>query len=174
MLESRSSAFLVSSTLYNFVRDGFVKLVDPDLKVKPAPEAVTADDFNEHDEITTLLSYAQTALRAHDYEKAQRLLKAAQNLDPNHPKVRNAIKGAQALIVSELRKEGIEDNKIPRVVKSLDEITTMNFSPNEGFMLSRINGTWDIGSLIKISPIREPDAMLIFYRLWKIGVIELQ
>ncbi len=172
VLESRSSAFLVASTLYNFVRDGFVKLVDPDLKMKPAPE--TADDFNEHDEITTLLSYAQTALRAHDYEKAQRLLKAAQNLDPNHPKVRNAIKGAQALIVSELRKEGIEDNKIPRVVKSFDEITTMNFSPNEGFMLSRINGTWDIGSLIKISPIREPDAMLIFYRLWKIGVIEIQ
>jgi hypothetical protein len=173
VLESRSSAFLVSSTLYNLVRDGYVKLVDPEVKAKPlAPEP--AEDFNEHDEIATLLNYAQTALRAHDYEKAQRLLKAAQNLDPNHPKVRNAIKGAQSLIVTELRKEGIEDSKIPMVKKSLDEITTMNISPNEGFILSRINGTWDIGSLIKISPIREPDAMLIFYRLWKNGIIELK
>jgi hypothetical protein len=49
----------------------------------------------------------------------------------------------------------------------------MNFSPNEGFILSRINGTWDIGSLIKISPIRETDAMLIFHRLWRDGIIAL-
>ena len=50
----------------------------------------------------------------------------------------------------------------------------MNFTPNEGFLLSRINGTWDIGSLIKISPIREPDALLIFYKLWKDGIIAFE
>ena len=33
---------------------------------------------------------------------------------------------------------------------------------------------WNIGSLIKISPIREPDAMLIFYRLWKDGIIRFE
>jgi hypothetical protein len=49
----------------------------------------------------------------------------------------------------------------------------MNFTPNEGFILSRVNGQWDIGSLIKISPIREPDAMLIFYKLWRDGIIAL-
>jgi len=49
---------------------------------------------------------------------------------------------------------------IATLAKALEEITTMNFTPNEGFMLSRINGQWDLGSLIKISPIREPDAML--------------
>ena len=50
----------------------------------------------------------------------------------------------------------------------------MNFTPNEGFMLSRINGTWDIGSLIKISPIREADALMIFYKLLKDGIIAFQ
>ena len=69
---------------------------------------------------------------------------------------------------------GLLDGKVPRVAKTLEEITTMNFSPNEGFMLSRINGQWNIGSLIKISPIREPDAMLIFYRLWKDGIIRFE
>ncbi|HEY3054241.1 MAG TPA: hypothetical protein VGK04_12745, partial [Thermoanaerobaculia bacterium] len=78
---------------------------------------------------------------------------------------------AEAVIMGELRAQGIHDSKIPRVTRSLDEITTMNFTPNEGFMLSRINGTWDIGSLIKISPIREADALMIFYKLWKDGII---
>jgi hypothetical protein len=87
--------------------------------------------------------------------------------------VRAATKGAETVIVNELRMQGLADNKVPKVIKPIEEITTMNFSPNEGFILSRINGQWDIGSLIKISPIREPDAMLIFYKLWKDGIISV-
>ena len=86
----------------------------------------------------------------------------------------SAVRGAEAAILSDLRAQGLLDGKVPHVAKSLEEITTMNFSPNEGFMLSRINGQWNIGSLIKISPIREPDAMLIFYRLWKDGIIRIE
>jgi hypothetical protein len=129
------------------------------------------DEMNEDDEIVSLLARAQQALRARDYEKAQRMLKAAENLDPNHPKVRASIKGAEAAILSDLRNNGLVESKVPRVAKAFDEITQMNFTPNEGFILSRINGQWDLGSLIKISPIREPDAMLIFYKLWKDGII---
>ena len=76
-------------------------------------------------------------------------------------------------LIAELRNSGIHDASVPKIVKSLEDITTMNFTPNEGFMLSRINGTWDIGSLIKISPIREADALMIFYKLRKDGIISL-
>ncbi len=180
VLESRSSAFTVSSTVSALVRHGFAKLVDPSTqKLKKVTEEQVAAvllppaEFNEDDEILSLLSGAQNALRVRDYEKTQRLLRAAQNLDPNHPKIRTAIKGAETVILGELRNQGLLENKVPKVSKPLEEITQMNFSPNEGFILSRINGTWDIGSLIKISPIRETDAMLIFHKLWKDGIIAL-
>ncbi|HEX6161539.1 MAG TPA: DUF4388 domain-containing protein [Thermoanaerobaculia bacterium] len=180
VLESRSSEFMVSQTVYALVRHGVVKLVDPNAQkaalvsqevaaVPPPPPA----EFNEDDEIAALLTAAQNALRGRDFEKTQRLLRAAQNLDPNHPKVRTATKGAETVILSELRNQGVSESKVPRVSKALEEITQMNFSPNEGFILSRINGQWDIGSLIKISPIRETDAMLIFYKLWRDGIIAL-
>jgi hypothetical protein len=180
VLESRSSAFTVSSTVSALVRHGFAKLVDPttskmraivEEQVPAAP--VIPPEFNEDDEIISLLSAAQSALRNRDYEKTQRLLRAAQNLDPNHPKIRTAIKGAETVILGELRHQGLLESKVPKVAKALEEITQMNFSPNEGFILSRINGQWDIGSLIKISPIRETDAMLIFYKLWRDGIIAL-
>ncbi|HEX6099061.1 MAG TPA: DUF4388 domain-containing protein [Thermoanaerobaculia bacterium] len=179
VLESRSSAFTVSSTVSALVRHGFAKLADPSTqKLKKVTEeqaaAVLAPaEFNEDDEILSLLSGAQNALRNRDYEKTQRLLRAAQNLDPNHPKIRTAIKGAETVILGELRNQGLLESKVPKVSKPLEEITQMNFSPNEGFILSRINGQWDIGSLIKISPIRETDAMLIFHKLWKDGIIAL-
>ncbi|HEX6083887.1 MAG TPA: DUF4388 domain-containing protein [Thermoanaerobaculia bacterium] len=180
VLESRSSAFTVSSTVSALVRHGFAKLVDPTTskmraiveEQAPAAPPIPAE-FNEDDEIISLLSAAQSALRNRDYEKTQRLLRAAQNLDPNHPKIRTAIKGAETVILGELRNQGLSETKVPKVSKALEEITQMNFSPNEGFILSRINGTWDIGSLIKISPIRETDAMLIFHKLWRDGIIAL-
>ena len=180
VLESRSSEFTVSSTVSALVRHGFAKLVDPSTqKLKKLTEeqvaaaAALPAEFNEDDEILSLLNAAQAALRQRDYEKTQRLLRAAQNLDPNHAKIRTAIKGAETVILGELRNQGLLEAKVPKVAKPLEEITQMNFSPNEGFILSRINGQWDIGSLIKISPIRETDAMLIFHKLWKDGIIAL-
>ena len=180
VLESRSSSFTVSSTVCALVRHGFARLDEPGtgkMRAFAEEQAVAAPpkpaEFNEGDEITSLLNAAQAALRTRDFEKTQRLLRAAQNLDPNHPKVRSAAKGAETVILSELRNQGLLDSKVPRVSKGIEEITQMNFSPNEGFILSRINGQWDIGSLIKISPIRETDAMLIFYKLWKDGIIAL-
>ena len=178
VLESRSSAFTVSSTVATLVRRGLVRLEDPtEQKAAKVTEEVPAPappEFNEDDEINALLGAAQNALRSGDYEKTQRLLRAEQNLDPNHPKVRSAIKGAETVILGELRSQGMLDTRVPRVARALEEITEMNFSPNEGFILSRINGQWNIGSLIKISPIRETDAMLIFHKLWKDGIIALE
>jgi hypothetical protein len=184
VLESRSSEFVVSSTVHALVRHGYAKLVDPnsqrvkvitaeDIAAAIAPKKAEAVAFNEDDEVVSLLTGAQNALRGRDFEKVQRLLRAAQNIDPNNSKVRQAIKGAETVILGELRTQGLIDTKVPRVAKALEEITQMNFSPNEGFILSRINGQWDIGSLMKISPIRETDAMLIFYKLWKDGIIAL-
>jgi len=179
VLESRSSAFRVSETLCALAREGYVRFVDPSAQKKAAvvAEANVTPPFGigatEEDEIASMLNRAQQAIRGGDFEKAQRLLKAAQNLDPNHAKVRTAVKAAETLIINELRRDGLLDSKVPRVARTFEEITTMNFTPNEGFILSRINGQWDIGSLIKISPIRETDALLIFHKLWKDGIIKL-
>jgi hypothetical protein len=113
-----------------------VKLVDPnaqkaakvadEVAAPPPPAAVAAAaaaaaavpaEFNEDDEIAALLTAAQAALRNRDFEKTQRLLRAAQNLDPNHPKVRTATKGAEAVILGELRGQGVSESKVPKVAK---------------------------------------------------------
>ena len=174
MLESRAPSFVVCSTVYQLVREGFAKIEDP---TRAAAEQIQTQSgafakmFDDVDEIQAMLNAAQAALKEKNYERTQRLLKAAQNLDPNHPRVRSSIRGAEAVILAELHNLGITESKVPRVLKAFDDIAQMNFTPNEGFILSRINGTWDIGSIVKISPIREPDAMLIFYKLWKDGIV---
>ena len=173
VLESRSSTFIVSSTIHTLIRSGHVRVEQAGAEKAAKVEQETApfEEFSEADEVTVLLKRAQQSLKTKEYEKTQRLLKAAENLDANHQRVRSAIKGAEAVILADLHAQGLNGKRVPKIRKPVEEITQMNFTPNEGFILSRINGQWDIGSLMKISPIREPDAMLIFYRLWKDGII---
>ena len=173
VLESRSSTFIVSSTIHTLIRSGHVRVeqAGAEKAAKVGQETAPFEEFSEADEVTVLLKRAQQSLKTKEYEKTQRLLKAAENLDANHQRVRSAIKGAEAVILADLHAQGLNGKRVPKIRKPVEEITQMNFTPNEGFILSRINGQWDIGSLMKISPIREPDAMLIFYRLWKDGII---
>lgn len=172
ILESRSSYFIVAKTIYDFVKAKTMRVVEPDTAAQRriAPEVFLDSDA----EVTSLLSRAQAALRTSEYEKSLRLLKAAANLDPENARVRSALKGAETLILGELKKDGIVPSKIPRLVKPIEEISSMNFSPNEGFLLSRINGSWDLGSIIKVSPMREIDAMLIFHKLAKQAVVQFK
>jgi hypothetical protein len=168
VLESRSSSFVVSRVVFTLARGGQVNLIEPGVI-----EEIRAEVLAPSDEIAALVEKAQTSLRSGAFENALRQLKAAQTLEPENEQVRAALRGAEAAIAGALRKSGITSAKVPHLRKTLDEITSMNFSPNEGFILSRINGAWDIGSIIKVSPMREADALLIFHRLHKDGVVEL-
>lgn len=180
-VECRASEFVVSSTVHMLMRQQAAHLIDPTAQKAAAVESESAQPtmqfatgMAEDEEIASLLARAQQALKTKEFEKAQRFLRAAQNLDPNHAKVRTSIKGAETVIANELRSAGVGDSKVPRLSKPFEDLATMNFSPNEGFLLSRINGAWDIGSLMKISPIRETDALMIFYKLWQEGIIALE
>lgn len=168
VLESRSSNFAVCRIVFELMRGGQASLIEPGAAEDIEPVAQTPAE-----EIALLLGRAQMALREGAFENALRQLKAAQTLEPENDAVRSALRGAESAIAGELRKSGITTGKVPHLRKTFDEITTMNFSPNEGFILSRINGAWDIGSIIKVSPMREADALLIFHRLQKDGVVEL-
>ena len=70
-----------------------------------------------------------------------------------------------------LERDGVTGEKIPELAISIPELTERTFSPHEGFVLSRINGQWDVKSIMKISPMKELEVLMIFQRLWKDGVI---
>jgi hypothetical protein len=180
VLESRSSHFVVSRTIADLAQSGamaFGERAKPQIEAPPPPEApaAPADAFLGSDaEIASLLTRAQASLGDGEYDKSLRLLKAAQSLEPDSPRVRTALKGAESLILAELKKDGIADQKVPHLVRPLEELSSMNFSPNEGFILSRINGQWDVSSIMKGSPMREIDALLIFHKLLRDQIVELR
>jgi hypothetical protein len=53
-------------------------------------------------------------------------------------------------------------------------LTHQNIDPHEGFVLSRVNGQWDVKSILKLCPMAEEEAIMIFARLFERKVIELR
>ena len=56
----------------------------------------------------------------------------------------------------------------------LASLTRETLDPQEGFVLSRVNGEWDVQSILKLCPLPEEDALLIFKRLYERKVIDLR
>jgi len=64
--------------------------------------------------------------------------------------------------------------KVPVLRLTAMALAQQHFDPQEGFVLSRINGQWDVRSLLKLVPMSEDDVLLIFVRLLDRQVIALR
>jgi len=65
-------------------------------------------------------------------------------------------------------------DKIPVLRLGAMALAQQHFDPQEGFVLSRVNGQWDIRSILKLCPMPEDDALVIFGRLLDRKVIDLR
>jgi hypothetical protein len=90
------------------------------------------------------------------------MFKAASELDPSDPRPRDSLRQTEDRLTAFLKGGGVERLNIPVLNIPIAEVTNLSLSPNEGFILSRINGSWDVNSIAKISPIREMEVLLIF------------
>ncbi|MBK9964255.1 MAG: DUF4388 domain-containing protein [Holophagales bacterium] len=60
---------------------------------------------------------------------------------------------------------------IPSLTRPMEELMSWSFTPNEAFILSRINGLWDVRSIAKISPFPEGEVRRVFEKLHDGGLI---
>jgi hypothetical protein len=65
-------------------------------------------------------------------------------------------------------------DKVPVLRVGAMALAQQHFDPQEGFVLSRVNGQWDIRSILKLCPMPEDDTLVIFGRLLDRNVIDLR
>ncbi|MCB1055675.1 MAG: DUF4388 domain-containing protein [Acidobacteria bacterium] len=120
-----------------------------------------------------LIRSAADMIQQRDYERALRYLRAARSLRPDDRNLEGAVAHAEQQIRRSLEQAGITLSKVPKVAVPLEQLTSLNVSAQEGFLLTRIDGRYDIRSILKISPMPEIDALIMFQRLHSAGHITL-
>lgn len=141
------------------------------VSVAEAPQPAADDPVAA---IAQLLESAEARLAEARFDEALRDYESVLALDRLN---QNAKKGLLAVSEARGRQRALQRlplDKVPVLVRDLVSLTKENFDPQEGFVLSRVNGQWDVRSILKLIPMPEEDAILLFSRLVDRGVIALK
>lgn len=139
--------------------------------IAEAPVAVVLDDPVAA--IAGLLAAAEARLREKRLDEALKAYEGVLAIDRLNQQAKKGLLAVSEARSRERALKRVALDKIPALKKSLAALTHENFDPQEGFILSRVNGQWDVKSILKLIPIPEDDAILIFARLIERGVIAL-
>ena len=116
---------------------------------------------------------ARSRVAGGDKIGALALVKRALETHPEDGAVQKLHKELERSLFAELSRELLGTFRVPRVLKAREELESLHLSDAEQYLMSRIDGRWDLLSLMRISPIREVEALLIFKKLADRGIISL-
>ncbi len=164
-VELRRSEFEAAEIAYGLYNRGF-------LGVSQEGQAPRVED--PAGAIQDLLASASLRLQEKRYDKALEDYEKVLAVDRLN---QNAKKGLIAVIETRNRERAVRLvplDKIPVLTMDFATLTRENFDPHEGFVISRVNGQWDVQSILKLCPMGEEAALLIFARLLERKVIAMQ
>lgn len=137
--------------------------------VAPAAPAAAQPVVDDSD-----LEFARRLLNRGEYDAALEILDRAYKAQPGDEALRRILAEAEAAFVEKAYRHYLPPNKIVTLSKGEEALAAERLSPTEFFLLSRIDGTWDVKSIIQITPLREVDVLRTLKRMREKGLIELK
>jgi hypothetical protein len=127
---------------------------------KPKPE-----------QIPQLLLKVTELIKAGKGEEALETIRLVLEREPNNSAAQKLRTLAEEKFVQEFYQSGINSYSVPFIAMSAEQLTEQPLNAKEGFILSRINNSWDIKSILAVCPFREAESLQIIKRLLMSGLI---
>jgi tetratricopeptide (TPR) repeat protein len=159
-----ASDFAVNRTLYDMYRMGIVEVVD--VPAPPPPSEVRLEES-----LRSLCNHGLKLFNTGQYEQAIETFKQVLILSPNHALAQTMTSKAYKEIKASLVSDEFSIEHVPYLRRALSDLNELSFTPQENYILSRVNGGTSVQSIIRISPIQEIQALMIFKKLAKEGLI---
>ena len=162
-LELHAPEFTVSYFLLSSLERGLVRVRARSEESIAASAPVTPDGIRA----------AKDLLRAGALEEALALMEQL-SAAKKSAEISELMKVAEVNLIDRLYRSALPPKHIPFLKRPLEELTGEALTPEEVFLVSRVNGSWDLKSIVSISPLREVDALRVFKRLKERGIIALR
>jgi len=121
-----------------------------------------------------LLTLAYQRLQEKRYDAALKAYEDVLALDRLNQNAKKGLIAAREARERELLVHAVPLDKVPSLAVDFATLTKHNLDPHEGFVLSRVNGQWEVESILKLCPMDEDETMLIFARLLDRKLIKLE
>jgi hypothetical protein len=172
---AHASEFHVSRVLLRQLQAGRLKLVRPKTVAAecpvpapltpPTPPAISAE---------LLLQEARQRLAKGELESALHHARAARALEPENRKAGTAAGQVEDGVKKELDKAAMNPKDVPTLARTMEELAKLRLTPQEGFVVTRIDGAQSLDSLSKSGPLPPLDMKLLFAKLLREGHIQLK
>lgn len=166
-LQTHSSEFFVCRVLFEQMRQRRLKVV------RPRSEGTLSGSSAEQVSSEALMATAQGYIDQGRFELALRHLKAARSVAPDNQTVRLAVDRAEGVIRERIEAAGVVLEAVPRLTAEATNIDAIQVTPQEAFILSRLDGVYDLQTILKISPMPPLESQVVFWKLLQAGYIEL-
>jgi hypothetical protein len=164
-----ASAFHVYGQLYTLVSEGVARVAG-ELPEESVPKLAAVEDLPET--VTEMIWSAQKKLDT-DPEAALAIVQKALEQQPNNAEAHELLLAAEERYVKHVYANDLLPQAVPQLLVAPSDLQLQQIDPQEGFVLSRINGSWDIESILSICPFREADCLRMIRDLLKRGIIGL-
>ena len=166
-----ASSFHVYGQLYTLISEGIARVVG-ELPEDSLPPVKEVEDLPES--VMEMVWSAERKLED-DPEAALEIIQKALEQQPNNSEAQALLPAAEEKFVKRVYEGGkIGPKSVPELRVSPSDLTTQQIDPQEGFVLSRINGSWDIQSILSICPFREADCLKMIKKLMERGIVEIK
>jgi hypothetical protein len=169
-LDVHASPFRVQRFLFDCHRVGLVEITRQRAAEKEEGAALPAGA----ETLAVLVNRCRRLLADGESEACIALLEEVLLADEDHEEARALLAEAEKAFAGHILGAVLPADSVPSLTRPLEALTSERLRPEEFFLLSRIDGAWDIKSIIDIAPMREAEALRVLKRLRERGVITLR
>lgn len=174
VLDLHATEYALYQRLYALVQEGVVRFQSEDgpseLPESWFPEQTPPPRRAPQATPGELVQKARAALLSGDAAEAAELAARALDRAPD-PAASDLLKQAEAKLLVELRGELLATKRVPLLSVERNQVKGMPLTPPERYLLARMDGTRDLGSIVRVSPLRELDALRLVKRFAGDGMI---
>ncbi len=170
VLALHATDFYLYQRLYALYRLDAVTVASPEVEIFELPPGspLVGDEPSGSD----ILRHAREFLDSGDAKGAEALARRAHEVSPS-VETAEILRKAETALLSELRKSLVEGKPIPSLKVAPSALKSIQLSAPEKYLLSRIDGRRDIGSIVHVSPLHELEALKYFDKFLSAGLVEL-
>jgi hypothetical protein len=174
ILEAHSSEFNVCQVLYILVQRGYAAPIAgaPRPAARPAA-AAGADGGAPGPQLEPVLREVRACMTRGEAEEALTLLESAHEAGLRSSELSALGEEVERYYVERAYRHYLPPGKVPVLKRPIESLVDEALSPAEMFLVSRVNGSWDLRAIVSISPLREVEALRALKRLRERGVIDL-
>src|SRR6266511_1502883 len=162
-----ASPFHIYGELYDLVCKGIARVAGEVSESFNATHNLV--DFPEP--VPELLAAARGQLGQNETESALATIQNILQKEPKNSEARTLLSMAEDKLIRQMYAPPLLPNAVPKLLISEAGLTEHQLAPQEAFLLSRINGEWDVKSILSICPLREVDSLRMIKSVLDRGII---